>query len=628
MAAQKNSNKRSGSAGKPYSQRNPGSKSKHINHINPNHYTYLALPLYLIIALVPLIIYVKKFIVNDPGNLYWDGQSIRYDIFSYYKMVYLLIFTGAGLLLYLFMRRDNPFEKAKKLYYIPAGIFALLAFISATASEYKQVAFFGFLDRFEGAIVLVAYCAILFLAMNIFQDEKSIKILFGCLLASATVISILGVFQYFGANYFDSQFISSLITPASLKGGRIKPNILGNLVYSTLYNPNYVGSYMAMLIPILIILIVWLKKLWQKLTVLAILLFAVINLIGSGSRAGIAGTGFAVLVLLVISRKSIWTHKWIALSAVLVSVCGLAVLNFATNGSIIARLEYMATFEDKADTTETQQVLDKALVGLSDVRLDDKKLRLVTEKGTFIIETDNQTIRAIDENDKVIPMAVSNNNITFTDKRFENIKLNTRPDQGLMEVYYNDYHLLDVAFTQQGLQSPTNRWLTYRNGRDIEAFGFQGMESIGSNRGYIWSRTIPLLKNTVLIGHGPDTFAIYFPQYDFLNKLRFYQTGNIFVDKAHNMYLQTALNTGVLSLLAMLALFIIYFVSSIKIYLRSGSVWSGFLPAAGAACFTAFCGYAAAALFNDSVVSVAPVFWVLLGLGIGINVKLKNQTEL
>ena len=175
---------------------------------------------------------------------------------------------------------------------------------------------------------------------------------------------------------------------------------------------------MAMLIPILIILIVWLKKLWQKLTVLAILLFAVINLIGCGSRAGIAGTGFAVLVLLVISRKSIWAHKWIASSAVLVSVCGLAVLNFATNGSIIARLEYMATFEDKADTTETQQVLDKALVGLSDVRLDDKKLRLVTEKGTFIIETDNQTKRAIDENDKVIPMAVSNNSITLTDKRF------------------------------------------------------------------------------------------------------------------------------------------------------------------------------------------------------------------
>ncbi|HEY8422185.1 MAG TPA: O-antigen ligase family protein, partial [Thermoclostridium sp.] len=165
-----------------------------------------------------------------------------------------------------------------------------------------------------------------------------------------------------------------------------------------------------------------------------------------------------------------------------------------------------------------------------------------------------------------------------------------------------------------------NRWLTYRNGREIESFGFEGMESFGSNRGYIWSRTLPLLKGTVFIGKGPDTFALYFPQYDFLNKLKLYQTGGIFVDKAHNMYLQTALNTGVLSLVAMLVLFGLYAVSSIKVLWKED--FTEFMPAAGLACFAAFCGYAAAGLFNDSNIAVAPVFWVLLGLGTGINIIL------
>ncbi|HHX61128.1 MAG TPA: hypothetical protein GX707_10515 [Epulopiscium sp.] len=34
--------------------------------------------------------------------------------------------------------------------------------------------------------------------------------------------------------------------------------------------------------------------------------------------------------------------------------------------------------------------------------------------------------------------------------------------------------------------------------------------------------------------------------------------------------------------------------------------------------FAAICGYLIAGLFNDSVVSVAPVFWILWGLGIGL----------
>jgi len=37
------------------------------------------------------------------------------------------------------------------------------------------------------------------------------------------------------------------------------------------------------------------------------------------------------------------------------------------------------------------------------------------------------------------------------------------------------------------------------------------------------------------------------------------------------------------------------------------------------AIFSAIISYCMAGFFNDSVVSVAPVFWVLLGLGIAMN---------
>ncbi|HBM75914.1 MAG TPA: O-antigen ligase domain-containing protein, partial [Clostridiaceae bacterium] len=73
-------------------------------------------------------------------------------------------------------------------------------------------------------------------------------------------------------------------------------------------------------------------------------------------------------------------------------------------------------------------------------------------------------------------------------------------------------------------------------------------------------------------------------------------------------------------------LFIGYFVSSVKAYFNNK--FENFYSIAGLAIFTAICGYLGAGFFNDSVVSVAPVFWVLLGLGTAINLKLVGDGSL
>ena len=36
----------------------------------------------------------------------------------------------------------------------------------------------------------------------------------------------------------------------------------------------------------------------------------------------------------------------------------------------------------------------------------------------------------------------------------------------------------------------------------VESFGFENSQDFATYRGYIWSRTLPLLKDTILIGHG------------------------------------------------------------------------------------------------------------------------------
>ena len=88
---------------------------------------------------------------------------------------------------------------------------------------------------------------------------------------------------------------------------------------------------------------------------------------------------------------------------------------------------------------------------------------------------------------------------------------------------------------------------------------FKGHERSLSGRGYIWGRTIPLLKKSLLWGSGPDTFTVKFPQTDYVMKvntgLNMYQQ---LPTKAHSMYLQSALQTGILSGICLLMFFLHY----------------------------------------------------------------------
>ena len=139
------------------------------------------------------------------------------------------------------------------------------------------------------------------------------------------------------------------------------------------------------------------------------------------------------------------------------------------------------------------------------------------------------------------------------------------------------------------------------------------MNEVASLRGFVWSRTIPLLKDYVLLGAGPDQFGFVFPHNDYVARYQ-YDLLTTYYKKPHNYYLQMGIETGCLSLVLMLAFF--------AIFLKRG------FAAAKGKCHTqkeyfirailiSVLGYLFAGMFNDSMVVTAPVFWCLLGLGAG-----------
>ncbi|WP_084102924.1 O-antigen ligase family protein [Pontibacillus yanchengensis] len=146
----------------------------------------------------------------------------------------------------------------------------------------------------------------------------------------------------------------------------------------------------------------------------------------------------------------------------------------------------------------------------------------------------------------------------------------------------------------------------------------EGNQHAGSSRLYIWKNALPLVPEHIWLGSGPDTFADVFP--DRPEEKRIYFSGNedIIVDKAHNEYLQLAVTMGVPALVVYLILLSTTFIKSIPILQNIKYAQQSFLEAG---IIAALLAYLVQAFFNISVITVAPFFWVLLGM---VNRKVKK----
>ncbi len=126
----------------------------------------------------------------------------------------------------------------------------------------------------------------------------------------------------------------------------------------------------------------------------------------------------------------------------------------------------------------------------------------------------------------------------------------------------------------------------------------------GSNRMYIWLKTLELVTEQPLTGVGLENLQIAFvSQYkdDMLAQL-----GRVmFVDKAHNEYLHIAVTAGIPALIIYLG-FLFRIARKYTKRLAQSEVYL--------ALTASLIGYLTQAFFNISVVSVAFIFWAFLGL--------------
>lgn len=595
------------------------------------------IPFIATIIIIPLIVRYHSFENHLSTETWHKTEVMSHELFLYYKSVW---FIGFSVLL-LFLLVSALLIKSKKIRfeaeYIPLAIYFVFVVLSTIFSVNIYFSLHGIEGHFESVWVLIGYVIILLYGSIMADNTKAVKVIMWGLFAGTFILTVLGVFQAFKLDFFLSDWIKIFMMPSDMQDTKMKLNFPLGQVYITLYNPNYVGYFSAITIPIFLTLAFSVKAIWQKIlfgiTVIGIFICA----IASGAKNGLMAVIGSLIFLIIMFRRQLFKFWYIIVAGIAILAIVFLGVNKITDNRMTGSLKYAfdtlfkedpvkrhlnsleceddgAVFNyDGKDFTITMDVSDSGGVtvnmyegkGSSKKEIDVK----LNESNYFISQS------------KEFPATVLPLSLGLTSSSDNNTVI-------CIDVIIDGYdYILSNQLAQYGYDdSYYYRNVTWKWVKPIkaEAVIFDKKPKLFSNRGYIWSKTIPLLKDTIFVGSGPDTFALVFPHDDYVDKA-YVGFLNQIITKPHSLYLQIAEQTGVISVLAFIALFLIYFIKSIMLY------WKHPLDTVnsrlGIGITAAVFGYMISGIINDSTVSYSPVFWAVLGVGIALNRLVKNEYE-
>lgn len=582
-----------------------------------------AVPLILVLAVIPLLTMMGVY-ASGIGDYSWASGGAFYDFFLIYKSCALML-AGAVLILFFLMRiyggdTERLKDNSTRCVLVLVGVFFLATLVSALAADERADAFFGGYEQMEGFFVILAYLLCFSFSYLYITEEAWVTVLLRALLVGSFILSLLGALQAFGIDYLTSKGSFSFFTmfmnhlPDSFTG--LSASFGKGVSYATLYNPNYVGSYVALVLPVTVLIGLWDRLLVSRILAVLSSVLQMIMLVGSQSMTGVIGVAGSALAALFFLLADVRKNRWV--------LCGMGgVCVAAVAGVLLFVPDWISRFMSSTISPCSYRI--SAMVTAPDsLRIDlesGRELTLKLKPGGMIYEFD-----VLDEQDDPLTLTGDTfSGVEIAGEDYEGIRLlaakkelkngGTTEYYDVLKVISDEIYEWDFVKMDGRLQY-VNRVGKLDQMRKVESLGFDHRYDLATNRGYIWSRTLPLLKKTLLFGVGPDNFVYAFPNDDYVGKVNCGFDGQI-VTKPHNMYLQIWVQDGLPACLALLALYLIFAVRTFRrCFVKGKLTW---LQKTNIALFCGTSGYLAAGLANDSTICVAPVFWALLGIGFAAN---------
>ena len=601
-------------------------KPQQNNKTEKNYPLGLLLPVIAVLAVIPLVTFMHEYKTNLTQFDWYTSWEKAFDFFLYNKMVCFIIACCCMIfcLIYIIFADEQKAVWIKNL--IPLAVYCVLTLISAIASKYSYFSFHGIHEQFEPVWALMGYCLEVYYCFFIFRTEDAVRRTMKWFVAGITVMTALGLTQVFKHDFFKTSLGQKLMTPSSYKGGPLEFNFEEGRTYLSLYNPNYVGFYVALVVPILVALIFTAKKLWHKIAYAVLIASLILILFSSQSRAGIIALIFAFFVMLLCMRKVFIKNWHITLGAIAVFVVAFIAVNVMNQNILIDRMKSMFA------TTPESYPLESIITGDDDVTFTYNGAKLsysVTQ------DADGNDIFTLTDGDKKnIEFDLTEDKSAYyvKDERFPFTFASVRADNltGFV-VYVNGDTTHPWYFTNLMKENDKSYYVMGGTGalfklteQEKSIKFLEEHYHFANMRGYIWARTIPLLKKYFFLGSGPDTFIIAFPNNDLVGAYNSGHGGEI-ITKPHCMFLQIAVQTGVPSLIALLVFLGWYLISSLRLYWSMN--YEEYLPKIGVAIFVASIAYLILAITNDSCIAISPIFYALVGMGLGNNYKLRKDKK-
>jgi len=247
-------------------------------------------------------------------------------------------------------------------------VFYVLLVISVFFALDKQTAIFGSLSRVEGLLTLTIYFSIFLTSRNI---EKIGKKFILVMLLPGAIISIHGILQAYGIDpipnhYYFANMLSS------------------NLAFSTMGNPNHLGTYLVLLIPFTIYLYIEKKHIFGFIFYI-IMFYALLTTSTRGSWIGLfLGLSIYFFFRIRQNRRSGIKdnkHKYIIIASIIL----LVVYSFSSDFNFIAR--FASIFLDFIKVVKrSNDVLD---AGSFRLYIWDKVIELIKSRPFFGVGLDN-----------------------------------------------------------------------------------------------------------------------------------------------------------------------------------------------------------------------------------------------
>lgn len=585
-----------------------------------NNMLYL-FPIIFALGYIPIFVHEHVYDTNL-AQFEWfsDASATQIDFFLYYKMVAIIV-TGVIMVVLLGkLYFDRNKMKIESIWY---SLFAygILCFMSALFSEYRYFSFHGSYELFESIWVLLGYVIMAFFTYQMIQNETDVMTVFKYSLWGILLVSIIGFFQYFGLDLFRSTIGKLLITNPDLWKDLDSLSFTFPLKtsYTTLYNTNYLPFYFGMFLPIVILMILFEKNTKLKCLCAILSVLFIVNMIGSNSKSGLIAAGIALLFGCVLFFKDIMKKKWVVILLAIAFLLMITVFSVRYGG--ISNLAG-AIFKGTQSVANEYPIKDID-TNDNDVTFyyKDHELHVAYE---FVSDSQGIVIHLWDKDGTEIDYTLLEDGMTrvVNHSDFGYCTITPVYIDNLMgiQIHIDDQ---DWYFTNQidGTYYYYNACQKYVKINDYEISSLFP-NSFFSGRGHLWNKVLPTLKNYIIFGIGANNFLFSYPQDDYVEKAN---TSMLFLFdvKAHNLYLQQFVENGFLALVAFLVFYIWYFISSFKLYFNQED--HSRLSVIGSGILLGTVIYMILGLANDSNVNTAPVFWVMIGMGLAINRILKNN---